>query len=176
MNACMPGTVHKFFTDDHRRLESLLNRSFRTDGTIDEAVYSEFRAGLLKHIALEEKILIPPLSTLQSSPYPLAAQLRLEHGAIAALLVLSPSMTIKNVLLGIFQHHNPHEESENGLYADCDCLPARIPETIMEKVKAYPEVPVMPYNNSPHAHDAARRAVSRAGFDFDQLAIISLPK
>ncbi|HVN48376.1 MAG TPA: hemerythrin domain-containing protein [Bacteroidota bacterium] len=162
--------INKYFTKDHRRLESLLHRAFNSRENIDETAYAEFRSGLLKHIAMEEKILIPALSNVRDgAPYPLAAQLRLEHGAIASLLVLPPSVTVKNVLLGILQHHNKREESESGLYSDCDCLLSNAPENIMQKTMRYPDVPVMPYNDSPHAHDAARRAVARAGYDFDTL-------
>ncbi|MFZ1978391.1 MAG: hypothetical protein WAV76_10600 [Bacteroidota bacterium] len=129
---------------------------------------------MLKHIGLEEKILIPALHNSQESiAYPLAAPLRLEHGAIASLLVLPPSAIVKNVLLGILQHHNKREETEKGLYTDCDCLLPDAVETMMEKVYHYPDVPVMPYNDSQHALDAARRAVSRAGYDFDQLSKLS---
>ena len=159
--------VQEYFTQDHRRLESLLHRAIDASALVDEAAYVEFRIGLLKHIALEEKILIPALS--KSDKYPLASQLRLEHGAIAALLVLPPSVEIKNALLGILRSHNKCEESEAGLYKDCDTLLEISLDTIMQMIKTYPNVPVMPYNNSQMAHDAVRRAVSRAGFDFDAL-------
>jgi len=173
----MHGALHKFFTEDHRRLESLLEQSFIQSDHIEEVAYAKFRAGLLKHIGLEEKILIPVLKkSYEDRPYPLAVTLRLEHGAIAALLGLPPSTTIKNVLLGILQHHNVREESEKGFYADCDCVMADAVETMLDKVHHYPDVPVMPYNNTQHAHDAARRAVSRAGYDFDRLANTSIPK
>jgi hypothetical protein len=36
-----------------------LARAQRHDGTIDTEVYAEFRQGLLRHIAMEEKILLP---------------------------------------------------------------------------------------------------------------------
>jgi hypothetical protein len=173
----MHGALNKFFTEDHRRLESLLEQAFIQSDHVDEVAYIKFRTGLLKHIGQEEKILIPALNKIHENQlYPPAAKLRLEHGAIAALLVLPPSAKIKNVLLGILQHHNVREESEKGLYTDCDCLLVDAVETMLDKVHHYPDVPVMHYNNTQHAHDAARRAVTRAGYDFDQLANTSIPK
>jgi hypothetical protein len=169
--------MHKFFTEDHRRLESLLEHAFIQSDHVDEVAYVKFRTGLLKHIGQEEKILIPVLNKSHENKfYPPAAKLRLEHGAIAALLVLPPSTAVKNVLLGILQHHNVREESEKGLYADCDCLQADAVEAMLDKVHRYPDVPVMPYNDTQHARDAARRAVTRAGYDYDQLANTSIPK
>ena len=41
---------------DHARLDGLLRAA---GGNIDPVVYEEFRAGLLRHIGLEEKILLP---------------------------------------------------------------------------------------------------------------------
>jgi hypothetical protein len=163
--------VHRYFTNDHRRLEFLLHRAFNSGDKIDQAAYDEFRSGLLKHIALEEKILIPALGETESGkPYPPAAQLRLEHGAIASLLVLPPSIPVRNALFGILQHHNKREESEHGLYIDCDCLLSKSVEAMMERVKMAADVPLRPYNDSPLAHDAARRSFSRAGYDFDALS------
>jgi hypothetical protein len=50
-----PGPVSWFLVVDHVRLDALLQRA----GAIDHATYAEFRAGLLKHIGMEEKILLP---------------------------------------------------------------------------------------------------------------------
>jgi Hemerythrin HHE cation binding domain len=162
--------LSEHFTHDHRRLETLLRRAILSAGTIDETAYAEFRVGLLKHIALEEKILIPAFKTgRENISHALASQLRKEHGALAALLVLPPSIMTRDAILGLLQHHNKREESPDGLYEECDCLPPDSVKEMMEKTRIYPEVPVLPYNSSPHAYEAARRAVARAGYDFDSL-------
>lgn len=159
--------VRKYFTDDHKRLDGLLNTAFISAEEIDKNAYAEFRTGLLKHIAQEEKILIPALN--KTEKYSLAEKLRLEHGALAALLVLPPSADIRNALRGILKPHNEREEADQGLYHDCEVTLSMPMATIMQMVTSYPDVPVMPYNNTQYAFDAARRAVSRAGYDFDRL-------
>jgi len=161
--------IQKFFTTDHRRLDALLRQAFGSPPAIDENAYGLFRIGLLRHIALEEKILIPGLQARYQAQYPPAARLRLEHGAIAALLVLPPSETVKNLLVELLRHHNTREESTTGLYRDCDCLLSDAVNMLMNKATSYPDVPVMPYNGSPHAYEAARHAVERAGFQADTL-------
>ena len=55
----MAGKIHAYLADDHRRLDGLLDRVISDSGTIDAAAYGQFRAGLLKHIAMEEKIILP---------------------------------------------------------------------------------------------------------------------
>jgi len=164
----MDGKIYKFFAEDHRRLEMLLEKAFSQPDKINDSDYAEFRGGLLRHIALEEKILLPSMQH-DGKPYAAAAQLRLDHGAIAALLVLPPSIAVKNVLQWILMQHNSREEGIPGLYHDCESAFVHSSDTILNKVHQYPDVPMMPYNITPRAMDAARRAVARAGYNFDRL-------
>jgi hypothetical protein len=54
--------------------------------------YAEFRAGLRRHIGMEEKILLPAArSANEGEPLASAAKLPLYHGALAALLVPTPT-------------------------------------------------------------------------------------
>jgi iron-sulfur cluster repair protein YtfE (RIC family) len=56
---------------------------------IDLEYYHQFRTGILKHIKMEEKILFPAAQRANGNiPIPLAAKLRLDHGAITSLMVL----------------------------------------------------------------------------------------
>ena len=50
----MMGPIAGYLADDHARLDALLTR-----GTTDPAAYADFRRGLLRHIGMEEKILLP---------------------------------------------------------------------------------------------------------------------
>ncbi len=166
----MKNDIYKYFADDHRRLEELLNRSFPGSDGIDEESYSDFRSGLLKHIALEEKILFPSILKFQNGKqHKYAAQLRLEHGAFAALLVHSPAKLINQVFLAIIPNHNKLEEGADGIYLACDTLPGEWINEMFLKINEYPAVPAMPYNDSQLAGNALRRAVERAGYNFDQI-------
>ena len=51
------GPVTQYLAADHARLDALLARAVRAPGAFDLDAFGEFRAGLLRHIALEEKIL-----------------------------------------------------------------------------------------------------------------------
>ena len=55
----MAGELHEFLARDHERLDELLGRCVRAGGTIDRGPYEKFREGLLRHIAIEERILFP---------------------------------------------------------------------------------------------------------------------
>ena len=67
----MSGKIHRFLADDHARLDRLLERAAANPKTVDPAAYAEFRAGLLRHIAMEEKILLPAAQRLRGgAPLP----------------------------------------------------------------------------------------------------------
>jgi hypothetical protein len=81
----MSGPLYRFFTEDHDRLDGLLRRSVTEAGAIDRGAYAEFRAGLLKHISMEEKVLLPAAQRLRGGePLAMAATLRLDHSVLAA--------------------------------------------------------------------------------------------
>jgi len=119
----MPGKIYCYLADDHARLESLLQRATARPDSIDSEPYAAFRAGLLKHIAMEEKILLPAAQKRRGGePLALAARLRLGHGALAALLVPRPTPSIIAAIRAILKAHNPIEEGPDGLYAQCEQL------------------------------------------------------
>jgi hypothetical protein len=59
--ASMHGKVYRYLVNDHARLDALFERAVARPDTIETSAYAEFRAGLLKHISMEEKILLPKL-------------------------------------------------------------------------------------------------------------------
>jgi hypothetical protein len=165
----MSNKLYSFFVNDHRRLESLLNKAASNIEHIDLAIYSEFREGLLRHIGIEEKILLPTIKKRQNGlPYHAADTLRVEHGAIAALLVPPPTRKIVTALRAILDHHNGLEECANCLYRVCESLLGAEVDTIMNEVKNFPPVPVARHVDNPNVLEATRRALARAGYDFDQ--------
>ncbi len=164
----MRGKLYKYFADDHLRLEELLNHSTASPGSIDDALYGQFRAGLLKHISMEEKILFPTAQRLRGgSPLPVTAKLRLDHGAIAALLVPPPSRQIIAALRAILDQHDRLEEMPGGVYEVCEELAGSELESVMNLIRMAPDVPANPYNDKPYVLNATRRALARAGYNFD---------
>jgi Hemerythrin HHE cation binding domain len=159
------GPLSAFFIEDHRRLGALLT-SAAADGRADAASYAEFRAGILRHIGMEERVLIPAARRARGgAALPLARLLRLDHGAIAALLVPPPSPDIIQRIAALLVPHNEAEERADGLYAVCDELLAAEADALLARLRAYPAVPLAPHQNGPNVHrhieetlDLARRA------------------
>ena len=146
----MPGPIEAFLTADHERLDRLLSKSEGADGNIDGASYAEFRQGLLRHIAMEEKVLLPFAKSKRGGvALPIAAALRKDHGEIASLLVPSPSAAICAKLRAVLQRHNPLEEGSQGLYAACDALAGADGAEVVNRLEAQPAVPMAPHYDGP---------------------------
>jgi hypothetical protein len=83
----MSGSFSCLLAEDHARLDGLLQCAVADAGAINHAAYAAFRAGLLRHIGMEEKVLLPAAQRWRGGvPLPIAAQRRLDHSALAALL------------------------------------------------------------------------------------------
>lgn len=160
------GPVTDFLTEDHRRLERILQSALDSGGRVDQVAYDQFRAGLLRHIGMEEKILLPTAQCLRSGePLTLAARLRLDHGAIAALLMPTPTAGVLATLRAILDKHNFIEEGPDGLYDTCDTLVGAEREDVLAKLRAAPAVSVLPHTDTPAVLGAVRRALERAGYE-----------
>ncbi|MEK6785064.1 MAG: hemerythrin domain-containing protein [Nitrospirota bacterium] len=161
------GPITQFLQDDHRRLEKLLNSALASGSRIEQGQYDEFRAGLLRHIGMEEKILLPAAQRANGgTPLSIAATLRLEHGAIAALLMPTPTPELITALRSILKKHNKVEEGLDGLYATCDKLAGAETEDLVAKLRAAPAVTVLPHSDTPAVLSAVRRALERAKYEY----------
>lgn len=161
----MRSDPHTYLKEDHDRLEQLLARADVVPDSIDPAPYGEFRQGLLRHIAMEEKVLFPALARLPGGlADEVARQLRLDHGALVALLVPPPSAGIIATIRSILDRHNAVEEAEGGVYARSARLSDDEVQAVMERMRLVPEVPVVPHNSRPEVLLATQRAVERAGY------------
>ncbi len=159
-------SLYRYLASDHDRLDGLLDRATAVPGRIDQESYDAFRAGLLRHIAMEERTAFPAIVRLQGGmPVPVMNRLRLDHGALSALLVPPPDSAIVATIRFILSVHNPLEEEDAGVYRLLERLAGAEAAAILEKLKTTPEVPLNPYNGRPEVLDATRRAVARAGYE-----------
>jgi Hemerythrin HHE cation binding domain len=164
----MSGPLTNFLAGDHTRLDGLLRRAMTEACTIDRAASAEFRAGLLRHISLEEKILLPAAQRWQGGePLPLAARLRRDHGALAALLVPTPTPAIIRTIRTVLAAHNALEEGPGGVYERCEQLAGTEADALLARLQAAPEVPVAPYADGPQVMRVVRRALARAGYEIE---------
>jgi hypothetical protein len=169
----LAGSIHRMLAADHRRLDDLLERATVAPGRIEPEPYAEFRAGLLKHIAMEEKILLPAAQRRRGgAPLAVAATLRLQHGAIAALLVPTPTPDVIATLRVVLRTHNPLEEGRDGMYDACEAVLEDEVDAILADLRAAPAVPVASHVDGAMVLRAARRALARAGFDVDALPLV----
>jgi hypothetical protein len=158
-------SLREFLTADHRRLDALLELSGAGREAAELAAYDEFRRGILKHIGIEEKILLPAAARLRGTPLPQAARLRLDHGAIVSLLMPIPTPSIVRALRTVLAAHNPIEEGDGGVYDICEKLAAAEHHELLGKIRGAPEVPTHPNATTARIIAAAKHALTRAGYD-----------
>ena len=155
--------IEELLRRDHERLDALL-RAAVAGAAIDTASYEAFRGGLLRHIGIEEKILVPFVrSRLPEAARAVAKQLRLDHGALAALLVPTPTPEIVAQLQGLLAQHNALEEGEGGFYDVCVRLVAADEETLLRRVTDAPPVPLAAHHDGPRAFAGIARLMRAAG-------------
>jgi hypothetical protein len=164
-----PGPITRYLTDDHDRLDGLLRRSLARPGEVDREPFDAFRAGLLRHIGIEEKILLPAAREARGGdPLPLSRRLRIDHGAITSLLVPTPTPAIAAELRSILEPHNVVEEEPGGLYETCDTLLAGRAAALVARMVAYPPVKVNRYQDGPNVHRTAASALAGSARQFDR--------
>ncbi len=166
----MKKPLHQFFENDHRQIDIFLNKAIEHPNEIDMTYYHQFRTRLLRHIKMEEKSLFP--AAKKANPElikKLIPRYRLEHGAITALMVPPPTLSLIKVIRYILEKHNMAEEEPEGLYDICEALTQGQTQELLDQLVATKEVPVRSPNPAPIAIEAARRALVRAGYDFDEI-------
>jgi hypothetical protein len=157
------GSIQTFLEQDHARLDALLARAVADPAQIDETAYAEFRAGLLRHIAMEEKVLLADAKSRRGGdPLSAAAQLRLDHAAIAAMLAARPDAELVADLRALLVQHNHIEEGDGGVYAQCERHAGADVDALLRRLHDVPPARPAPY--SPRARIAAeiRRAIDAA--------------
>ncbi len=109
------GRIVEHLARDRRRLERLLARADR-----DRRAYQRFCAGLLRRIAMEERVLLPAARRANGGePVADAEQLRIEHARLAALLAPSPTGRVLDALRTLL---GPHDRLERRVYEACEKL------------------------------------------------------
>ena len=164
----MAGPVYRFLAHDHKRLDDLLNRAVADPEKLDVEAYAEFRSGLLKHISIEEKILLPAAQRYRGgTPLPIASKIHLDHGALVALMVPPPTTVLVSTIRSILTAHNKLEEEVEGLYEVSESTIGKDADELLAMMQSAADVPVLPHNADPKALEATRRAVERAGYSMD---------
>jgi hypothetical protein len=161
------GPLSQYMASEHVRLEALLDQSVADPERFDLAAFEAFRAELLRHIGIEEKILLADARRRRGGePLPDAKKLRMEHGALASLLVPTPDHALVQEIRTLLGPHDAWEEGPGGLYETCERLAAQDVPALLERVKSAPPVPVAAHFDGEGVHRTAAgalRGASRRG-------------
>jgi len=165
----MAGPITRYLAADHDRLDGLLRQALARPGEVDLEPFGAFRGGLLRHIGIEEKLLLPAARAARGGEaLPLARRLRIDHGAITSLLVPTPTPALVAELRSILAPHNVVEEEAGGLYETCDALLAEGAAALVARMEAYPPVKVNRYQDGPTVHRTAATALAASARQFDR--------
>ena len=155
--------IRDFLEADHRRLEALLERACADPADVAREPFDAFREGLLRHIAIEEKVLLAEAKRLRGgAPVVAAARLRLDHAAIAAILAARPIPEFVHELRALLNVHNTIEEGPAGVYAECERLAGEGVASLLERIHAVPPVRVAPYADPERIRGEITRALRSA--------------
>jgi hypothetical protein len=100
---------------------------------------------------MEEKVLFTAARQARGGePLGLAARLRVDHGAIAALLVPTPTPALVAEIRSVLVPHNRREEEPGGVYDACDeAVGAAEGDRLVQQLQVFPEPPLKPYHDGP---------------------------
>ncbi len=159
----MVDPVHEFLRGDHERLARLIDDACR-DGAVDAEAFQAFRGGLLRHIGMEEKLVLPALKRVGGPEIEaFARQMKLDHAALAALLVPTPTTEIVRRLRALLDAHNAMEEGDGGVYDQCEHLASSDRETLLSALRSTRDVKLAPYQDGPRAMASIERLLRATG-------------
>lgn len=143
----MKDAIGELMTRDHRTLARQL-----AIGAIEA-----FRARLLRHIAMEEKLLMPLLAEAGRAPELLAA-LRADHSALAAMTIPAPRPELLSQMREILRAHDRLEEGAGGLYEQCAELAGDRAPALLAELAVFPFASPSPHRDG----DAIERHIVRS--------------
>ena len=158
-----PVRVTEYLIADHARLHALLARACECE-PFDHEAFERFRAGLLRHIGIEEKLLFAAVRERGGGELLAAAhELRLEHAALASLLVPTPDHALAREIAELLAVHDEREERSGGIYEQCErFLPEALSAELRDRASAFAEVPAARHYDGPAAHRTAASALASA--------------
>lgn len=159
----MTQTITAYLEADHERLHTLLC-SAMGDEPFNAEAFAAFRAGLLRHIAIEERVLFPAVRRARGGePLPAAHALRVEHAALTSLLVPTPNAALCREIESLLTAHDAKEEGPHGVYAQCDAaLSPQESIALGEKAASYRAIPLAPHYDGPGTYRTAAAALASA--------------
>lgn len=153
--------IREWLEVDHRAIGALLDLS-DADGVFDGEAFERLRGRLLRHIGIEEKVLLRAVYEVLGHPITRARQLRVEHGAIAALLVPTPDRELVSELRALLRAHDTLEEGDGGVYSECDHILGSRADELVAMAETFPVVPLARHFDGENVPRTARDALAGA--------------
>jgi hypothetical protein len=150
---------------DHQEIDALLDRAERggPQAGLDAAAFESFRARLLRHIAIEEKVLFPAVQEARGGePLGRRRRLRVEHAAITSLLVPTPDRALVGELRRLLQPHDELEEGRGGVYEECMAALGDRWRDVLDRAESYPAVKVAAHFDGRGTVRTAAAALAKA--------------
>lgn len=127
------GPIEATMVEDHAAVDALLRRALAH--AVDEVAFAAFRRLLLRHMALEEDVLLRYVEA--RSDFALGDRIRSEHAEIRALLSGPARLEKIAQLVELLGRHNTVEEGPDGLYATCDAVAGADADAVALRLKRY---------------------------------------
>lgn len=152
---------------DHEEIPALLDACITPSGEVDLQKFDDFRHRLLRHIAIEEKVLRRALVKKLGVEPLFQNGLRRDHAGIASLCVPLPNREWLENLKEQLAHHNRVEEAPGGFYElvekVCD------PDELLKQIAAMPEVKLPPFQTGHGVREQFKRVLIDTGIkDVDE--------
>jgi len=151
-----------FVRQDHRAISAALERSRSPGGTVDLPAFDEFRRRLLRHIAIEERVLMPALVACLAQPPLFRNGLRKDHAGLAALCVPTPCLEWVQDLGELLAYHHQVEEGAGGFY---ELLDAHLTDlaAIQAAVARLPVLRLPPFESGRRVRQLLRQVLIETG-------------
>lgn len=155
--------VTEYLVQDHEELRALLSEAL-TGASFGVEAFAQFRERLLRHIGIEEKLVLPAARRANGGlALERAAALRIDHAAISSLLVPTPDAALAQEVASILRTHDAIEEGEAGIYAECERLwTLEQSRELLAAATAFARVRVAPHFDGPPCYRTASAALAGA--------------
>lgn len=158
----MASGVTRLLAAEHADSQAMLRACLAPDGAVDLKRFDAFRHALLRHIAIEEKVLMPALTrALGRSPL-FQNGLRKDHAGVAALCVPTPTREWLEDLRELLEHHQRVEEAPGGFYALVDQHLGGDPE-LLAAVSGFPQLTLPDFVRGPKVRELLQQVLALTG-------------
>lgn len=157
----MTTSITRFLAHDHASLLVWLARARSDPARFDASAYEVFRSGLLRHLTLEERVLLPAMQRMAVGNLDrLLAPVHIEHAAIELLLAPTPDVALVDELAALLVAHERMEAADDGIYTLADTLLAGHAEAIIALMREHPSHVAPPHHDAPGAPRTASAALA----------------